>query len=529
MDSFDLKHFVVKKIEEVKVYHAQGMDDIVEELLSEIYSKIKDSNFSSDDRKALISFINQEIGSIEKFSLQKAKLMLEPKDEEIGGHDLDPESQFEYAKSLMEIHNWEEAIKVLETVAASGYKYEACYELCGDCAFKAGDVKRALKYYETVYSVPGISSQDKKRILDKIVKCHQKKLREKYTAPAVKTSYGSALKAETTQSLSVAAQVEFFSSYIGQKISSWVNEKGQSFSLFPSSYRLRDLLHVGNTWAVFEAFCERDGFTYAALKLVPKWEECLSKKSIIEWVYISKMMDSKYLSIPEDLAVASDGSFFVIRPYYSKSLIDYLGERTERPYIEEACLIAYQILDGLGYLHLHMGKDKGKRKIYHLDLRPSRIFFADGLKIKLAYGGLWSLFIKSCPNTSNVKNLPLSFLSYRAPEQFRSYLWSIKKPLVCTDIYQFGVLFYELLTGVNPFVGDSVEEIEILHCDQKPVPPQVIRTDIPEELNSLVMECLHVYPGKRWRSTTQVLLIIEKFLGGSSRVNQLIERKKREI
>jgi len=84
---------------------------------------------------------------------------------------------------------------------------------------------------------------------------------------------------------------------------------------------------------------------------------------------------------------------------------------------------------------------------------------------------------------------------------------------VFTDIYQFGTLFYEILTGVQAFQASSFEEYEIQHCDQYPTPPKVWRTDIPEDINDMIMKCLERDPMKRWRNATQLSLIFEKSFG----------------
>ena len=172
--------------------------------------------------------------------------------------------------------------------------------------------------------------------------------------------------------------------------------------------------------------------------------------------------------------------------------------------------IAYRILEGLGDLHLHMGRDSQIRNMFHLDLRPSRILLHDERPvIKIYNGGLWRVLEACNPEETAIRNLPLPFLTYRAPEQFRPYL-SRRKPPFFTDIYLFGILFYEMLTGMAPFRASSFEEYEIQHCDQYPTPPKVWRPEIPAEINDIVMRCLEVDPTKRWRSVTQVSLILEK-------------------
>lgn len=529
---------IKRKIQEIKLYYDQGMHDVVKDLLRETINEINSSSGITDDlKREFLSLIEENLGSIKAYleesdtNDQKNENNLSESITESGDISAsrisivlngDPEEQFTYAKSLMNIHDWDEAITVFKIVAATGYKYEECYELCGDCAYKAGRYNEAIEYYEIVYTFPDVSENTKKRIFDKIAKCRQKKFIEKLSIQrGIQKPF-----TDHESSFYLVSYVEALHVYSGDILRSWEWDKKLPFSYSPRTYQVGELLRLGMTWAVFDVLRKDDGKPFVALTLTPHWWDCIDRNSFVEWVYVSMMMDSEYLSIPEDLAVASDGRLFVIRPYYQYSLFDYMAGHSDRVDIDEVLVIAYQILEGLGYLHLHFARDKQKRKIYHLDLRPSRVFFVGGNRVKVAYGGLWRILTNFCPHLVNYRRLPLNFLSYRAPEQFRPYLWSIRRPLVCTDVYQFGVIFYELLTGINPFTGESVEEIEMLHCDQKPIPPQVIRPDLPEEVSELVMGCLNTFPSKRWRSTTQILLAIEKMLGGTSRIREIMFRKK---
>lgn len=520
----DIEKSIMNRLSEIKLYRDQGMFDVANELLQGIINDIDKSPGLSDiKKKELYGLIENELGPLDSLNLDTEPYVPD-KIEPIEITD-DPERQYVYAENLISAHHWDEAIAVLKLVAATGYKYEECYELCGDCAQRAGRYQEAIEYYEIVYSVPGLSEDVKKRIFDKIVKCRQKKFMEKFQSaklPQIDLF-------EKESSLLVASYVGELAQYVGVVLKSWNWKKDLPWKPIVCNYKLEELMQVGNTWGVFEAVRQTDGRHYIAITLVPSWWTCVSSESFVEWVYTSMMMESDYLLVPVDLSVTSDGRLFIICPYYRHSLSEFLSNRTEKIGLDEALVIGYQILEGLGYLHLHLGRDRQKRKVYHLDLRPSRIFFAGQYKIKVAYGGLWHMLSTSCPNLTNYRKLPLAYLAYKAPEQFRPYLWNPKKPLICTDVYQFGVVFYEILTGVNPFMGESVEEIEMLHCDQKPIPPQVFRPDLPEAVCELVMGCLNTFPSKRWRSTTQILLEVEKMLGGTSRIREIMSRKKGEI
>ncbi|MCX7823484.1 MAG: protein kinase [Syntrophobacterales bacterium] len=533
----ELSQAIREKSKEIRFYYEQGMDDIVRDLVKELMDRInRASTLREEERKDLYFLIEDYIGDLSPYLTDvNGKYRKEETDYVVGDHSLgngisealakNPSEQFVYAKNLMNIHQWDEAISVLKLVAATGYRYEECYELCGDCAYRAGRYNEALEYYEIVYNIPELSEETRRRIFDKITKCRQRKFIDKIASNKVtqrRVAYDE-------HSSFLASHLEDLSRYVGDVLRSWKWNIELPWQPVHHSYDIKELLQLGTTWAVFDVSRRRDGKSFIAITLIPNWKKCVDRNAFIEWVYVNMMLDSEYISIPEDLAVASDGTLFVVRPYYEYSLAEYMAKNRDRVDIEEVLVISYQILEGLGYLHLHFAKDKQKRRIYHLDLRPSRIFLTNGIRVKIAYGGLWRMLSELCPHLTSYRALPLAFLAYRAPEQFRPYLWNPKKPLVCTDIYQFGVILYEMLTGINPFLGESVEEIEMLHCDQKPIPPQVAKPDLPEEIGELVMNCLNVFPSKRWRSTTQILLSIEKMLGGTSRIREIIFRKKGEV
>ncbi len=531
----DVYKYVLDKINEIKLYRDQGLDDIVKELVKEIIDLIETNpQIGKDARTNFLLLIEDEFKEYlpEKTSYRTVKDSSEVPSVEVDKtvsissnfFEGDPGDQFNYAKNLMSIHGWEEAINIFKLVAATGYRVEECYEYCGDCAYKLGRYQEALEYYQIVYNLPDLGAETRKRIFDKIVRCRQRKFMDKLSL-----NKGRLEATEKESSLLLVYHLDNLSKYVGEVLKSWEWQKELPWAQTIHSYRVGELLQVGNTWAVFEVSRLTDDRRFVALTLNPSWWSCVKQESFVDWCYINMMMDSEYLAIPDDLAVSNDGTLFIIRTNYDYSLVDYLANRKGRTNIDEALAIGYQILEGLGYLHLHLAKDKQKRKIYHLDLRPSRVFFTNRGRVVLAYGGLWHMLTNSCPHLTSYRMLPLSFLSYRAPEQFRSYLWSSKKPLVCTDVYQFGVLFYEILTGVNPFTGESVEEIEMLHCDQKPIPPQVVRPDLPEELSELIMNCLHTFPAKRWRSTTQILLAVEKMLGGAARIREIMVRREEAV
>lgn len=98
----------------------------------------------------------------------------------------------------------------------------------------------------------------------------------------------------------------------------------------------------------------------------------------------------------------------------------------------------------------------------------------------------------------------LSEAIYLAPE-----VSSSQKPVSQSDLYSFGVLAYELLTGHPPFTGSSPTELTVKHLTEPPPDPQRMRSDLPAELASIITGCLNKNPKERPPSAEAILTEIE--------------------
>jgi serine/threonine-protein kinase len=295
---------------------------------------------------------------------------------------------------------------------------------------------------------------------------------------------------------------------IGQTVTSWVDQTGNTLDGYTYSYRVTDLLHVGSSSLIVELEEQNSGEKHAGQALSGKLRNALSAEKLAAWAKRQMLINSRHLARIYDLA-SINGDIFVVREHLPLSLSDLFTAGGSMP-IPLAVRLSYQVLEALGDLHLHMASDGRILNLFHLDLRPSRILLhKDKPFIKIYNGGLWREIEKASPAKTNIKDLPLPHLCYRAPEQFRAYL-ARKRPPVFTDIYLFGALLYEMLTGTPAFKASSFGEYEIQHCEQYPSPPRVWRPEIPETLNELTMNCLASNPMRRFRSTTQISLALEK-------------------
>ena len=153
--------------------------------------------------------------------------------------------------------------------------------------------------------------------------------------------------------------------------------------------------------------------------------------------------------------------------------------------VGEAVLIMVQILEGLSYAH--------KMASVHRDIKPENILFTTSGVAKITDWGIGK-FMASESKTGS-RDFKGS-LSYCAPEQFnkREYGpvdWQ-------TDIFQAGVMFYKMVTGINPFKGEDIADCMGKVLMERPDPPSSHNPEVPAKLDEVIMGALKKRKEDRW-------------------------------
>ena len=242
-----------------------------------------------------------------------------------------------------------------------------------------------------------------------------------------------------------------------------------------SQYTKSTLVGQGGFARVFMA-TKQDG-SIVAVKVPIAPDPSTGRSFIAElqnWVHLDhknivRVIDYNVLPIP-----------FIEMEYCSTSL-----SAMKKPIsAHKAATLILNVCEGLKYAHT--------RGILHRDLKPQNIMFNDGVP-KITDWGLSKIVSAASLSTS-----PSFTAYYAAPEQITNRPKDQR-----TDIWQLGVILYELVTGRLPFTGESMVEIGMAIATEAPGRPGAIHPDA-EPLDAIILRCLEKSPEQRYQSVTDL-------------------------
>jgi len=274
-----------------------------------------------------------------------------------------------------------------------------------------------------------------------------------------------------------------------------------------AQYSIIEKLGEGGMGAVYKARDQRlDRFV--ALKILPADKMSDPERRLR---FTQEAKSASALNHPNIVTIydinQADGVHYIAMEYVAGQTLDGLIGPKGLP-LKDALNFAIQIADGLGKAHA--------AGIIHRDLKPSNIMVTpDGL-VKILDFGLAKLVDKAEPPVDlnatltmarqavTEEGVILGTVSYMSPEQ------AAGKPVDArSDIFSFGSVLYEMLSGHRAFDGETKATTMAAVIALDPSPPSAISRRLPAEVERVVMRCLRKDPQRRWQTMSDLKIALQ--------------------
>ncbi len=219
-------------------------------------------------------------------------------------------------------------------------------------------------------------------------------------------------------------------------------------------------------------------------------------------------LKSEHVAKVLDVGRLDDGAPYIVMELLQGQDLGAVMKERQVLAVEDAASFVLQACEAVAEAHA--------AKIIHRDLKPQNLFLTLGLGgtplVKVLDFGV----SKSLTPTTGGDGSPMTLTRtqsmlgsplYMSPEQMRSS----KRVDERSDIWSFGVILFELLTGRVPFEAENVPELVFKIAEEEVPSPKQFRADLPDALCATVLRCLQKDVDKRFSSLAELAVELEPY------------------
>lgn len=273
-------------------------------------------------------------------------------------------------------------------------------------------------------------------------------------------------------------------------------------------YKIIEKIGEGGMGVVYKAL-DTHLDRQVAIKVLPpdKIKDHESKQRFVQEAKSASALCHPNIVVVHDVASDQGLDFIVMELVEGQSLNKLIKRKGLK--LSEALKYAVQIADGLAKAH--------SANIIHRDLKPTNIMVTDEGLVKILDFGLAKLMHKEInieasqtmtlerekqPRTD--EGFIVGTAAYMSPEQAEG-----KKVDARSDIFSFGTVLYEMLTGQKAFARESRIKSLTAVISEDPEPVSTINEEIPPEAERLLNRCLRKDPQRRWQTMSDLKVALQ--------------------
>ena len=251
-----------------------------------------------------------------------------------------------------------------------------------------------------------------------------------------------------------------------------------------SHYKVLEKLGGGGMGVVYKALDTKLN-RHVALKFLPPELTRVddARERFILEAQAASALDHPNICTIHEIDATPEGQQFIAMAFYDGETLKKRLQRGPLP-VEHALDIAIQIARGLRKAH--------EADIIHRDIKPANVMLTTDGFAKIVDFGIAKLLGVTGPTQTGTT---LGTVSYMSPEQIAG-----KDADQQSDVWALGAVLYEMLTGQQPFKGESQWAVMNAIENREPEPPSSLRSDISPEVQALVLQALQKPGEKRYES-----------------------------
>ncbi len=269
--------------------------------------------------------------------------------------------------------------------------------------------------------------------------------------------------------------------------------------LLDNRYEILEIIGVGGMAVVYKAHCKLLN-RFVAIKILKDEyakDADFRRRFHTESQAVAKLSHQNIVSI-YDVNRSDNIEYIVMELVEGVTLKEYMSQNGKLT-TNEFLHLAPQIAAALEHAHI--------RGIIHRDIKPQNIIILPDGSLKVMDFGI-ARFSKS---QQTLTDEALGSVHYVSPEQAKGSNIDDR-----SDIYSFGVVMYEMLTGCLPFEGDTPVAVVLQHINSIPLQPREIDPSIPQALEDITMKAMNPSLSRRYESCKAILADFENFRSNPS-------------
>ncbi|NLP10718.1 protein kinase [bacterium] len=256
-----------------------------------------------------------------------------------------------------------------------------------------------------------------------------------------------------------------------------------------SHYKILAKLGEGGMGVVYKAEDLKLKRTVALKFLPPELtRDPEAKERFIQEAQAASALDHPNICTIHEIDETEDWQLFIVMACYEGETLKKKVASGQLS-VDSVIDISIQIAQGLAKAHEH--------GITHRDIKPANVMITNDGVVKILDFGLAKL--KGQIGMTKA-GMTLGTVAYMSPEQAQGEAVDER-----SDIWSFGVVLYEILTGQLPFKGEYEQAVIYSILNETPEPVSSLRSTVPTELERIVNLCLAKNPADRYQQMTELL------------------------